>query len=123
LRFEERPAQAGPEKGERTCLPQAGILPQASDLNPLISFGSRCFHHNAADNVGHFITTVGGIAEVSIDHPHLQHIDSIRLFEEIRKGCMIGLLHGIFVRFGSDRAFHGDVGVGWVFEAWSESIL
>jgi hypothetical protein len=52
------------------CLPQAGIL----------VFGissSGCFHHNAADDVGCIITSIRSIAVVSIDLPHLQHMEVV----------------------------------------------
>jgi len=38
---------------------------------------SGCFHHNAADDVGCIITSIRSIAVVSIDLPHLQHMEVV----------------------------------------------
>jgi hypothetical protein len=33
------------------------------------------FHDDAGDDVGGLISPIGGIAEVTIDFPHLEHVD------------------------------------------------
>ncbi len=54
--------------------------------NPHSAFELRMFHHNAGDDVGSFIASVGGIAQMTVNLAHLEHIDRIRSFEEICQG-------------------------------------
>jgi hypothetical protein len=49
-------------------------------------FELSVFHHNAGDDVGSFIAAIGGIAQMTVNLAHLEHIDRIRSFEEICQG-------------------------------------
>ena len=97
-------AEPGPEGKGR----QGGIF-KALKYYQFLRLG--CFHHDAADDIGCFIISIRSITEVSVDLSHLQHIDRIGLFEEIGEGNVIGLLHGIFIKFGFDGMLHGNIGI------------